>query len=41
MSSEASLTAVILNTKVRGTAVVNQDREDTSGMSWSDEKWAK
>jgi len=33
MSSLASLTAVISSTKVKGTAVVNQGREDTLGIS--------
>lgn len=33
MSSLASLTAVIESTRIKGTAVVNQDREETCGMS--------
>lgn len=41
MSSVASLTAVMDNTKTRGTAVVNQGREDTCGISCQDENWVK
>lgn len=33
MSSLASLTAVIPSTRMRGTAVVNQEREETCGIS--------
>lgn len=36
MSSLASLTAVMDSTKIRGTAVVNQGREDTCGINCED-----
>lgn len=41
MSSVASLTAVMDNTKTRGTAVVNQGSEDTCGINCGDENWVK
>lgn len=39
MSSVASLIAVMDRTKIRGMAVVNQDREDTCGIHCEDESW--
>lgn len=41
MSSVASLPAVMDSTKTRGTAVVNQGREDTCGINCQDENWVK
>lgn len=41
MSSVASLTAVMDSTKTRGTAVVNQGREDTCGIICRDENSVK
>lgn len=35
MSSVASLAAVTVSTRARGTTVVNQDREEISGINWN------
>lgn len=41
MSSAASFTAVMDKTKTRGTAVVNQGRDDTCGINCQDENWVR